>query len=144
MIIMTYKSSIFLVFTLGLLAGCTSPPTPAMEWSCRNITAEISCQEGICNVALDGDFTPMELTLDADGGLSLCAYSGCWSGKAEKVSTAGNYFSVIGLGLPWSGTDGAPADISATLNMKTMVATVLTDDYAHPMTCKVTYKNSKQ
>jgi len=134
---MTYKPSIFLVSILAVLTGCTSPPTPSMEWSCRNIAAEISCQEDSCDVALAGDFTPMELTLDADGGLSLCAYSGCWSGKAEKVSTAGNYFSVIGIGLPWSGTDGPPADISVMLNMETMVATLLTHDYAHPMICKV-------
>jgi len=118
-------------------AGCTSPPAPPMEWSCRNTNAEIACHEGTCSVALVGEFTPMELTLDEDGGVSLCAYSGCWSGKAENISTAGDYFSVIAIGLPWSGTDGPAADISATLNMKTMIATVLTDDYAHPMTCKL-------
>ncbi len=134
---MTYKLSILTISILAVLVGCTSPPTPSMEWSCRNITTEISCQEGICDVALTGDFTPMELTLDADGGLSLCAYSGCWSGRAEKVSTAGNYFSVIGIGLPWSGTNGTSADISVMLNMETMVATLLTHDYAHPMICKV-------
>jgi len=130
-----HKEYILTLCIVTLLAGCTSPPAPPMEWSCRNTVVEIFCQDGLCDVAMPGNFTPMELTLDEDGGISLCAYSGCWSGKAEKVSTAGNYFSVIGLGLPWSGTGGTPTDMSATLNMKTMVATLLTDDYAHPMTC---------
>lgn len=79
----------------------------------------------------------MELTFDTDGGMSLCAYSGCWNGKAEEVSTAGNYFGVIGQGFPWSGTDGAPTDMSITINRKTMIATLLTDDYAHPMICGI-------
>jgi len=130
-----YKFTILTVSIFAVLTGCTSPPSPPMEWSCRNTVAEISCQDGACDVAMPGDFTPMELTLDEDGGMSLCAYSGCWSGKAEKISTTGNYFYAVGLGLIWSGTKGAPEDISATLNMKTMVATVLTDSYAHPMVC---------
>jgi hypothetical protein len=78
----------------------------------------------------------MELTFDTNKGLSLCAYSGCWSGQAETISTAGHYFTVTGLNLPWSDTGGAPADISATLNMNTAIATLLTDEYAHPMTCE--------
>ncbi len=135
--IRSHKKYLISLSLVTILAGCTSPPTPPMQWSCRNTAVEISCQGDTCDVTQVGEFTPMELTLDADGGLSLCAYSGCWSGKAENISTAGNYFSVIGIGLPWSGTSGASADISATLNMKTMFATLLTDDYAHPMTCKV-------
>lgn len=119
------------------LIGCTSQPTPAMEWSCRNTFVEIACQGQDCTVALPDDYTPMELTFDSSGGISLCAYSGCWSGKAEKISTTGNYFSVIALALPWSGTDGAPSDISATINMETVMATIITSDFSHPMSCKV-------
>lgn len=120
----------------SLLTACTSPATPAMEWSCQNNDVEISCDQDGCDIATD-EFTPMDLTLDSDGKISLCAYSGCWTGEAAEISTAENYFTVIGTALPWSGTEAGTADISATLNMKTMVATVLTDEFAHPMTCKV-------
>lgn len=136
---MRHTYSIFTFSLLAALASCTSPPTPGMEWSCRNIDVEISCDGEGCDVATGDDFTPMDLTLDADGGMSLCAYSGCWSGKAIKTSTAGNYFTFIGVDLPWSGTNPDSADISATLNMKTMVATVLASDYAHPMTCNTSH-----
>lgn len=120
----------------AFLVGCASQPINAMEWSCRNMSVEISCQGQNCTVALPGDYTPMELTFDSSGGLSLCAYSGCWSGKAADISSAGNYFSITALGLPWSGKDGASADISATINTQTGIATLLTPDFAHPMSCK--------
>jgi hypothetical protein len=83
-----------------------------------------------------GEFTPMELTFDTDSRLSLCAYSGCWSGQADAISTTGHYVTVIGLNLPWSGADGVPTNISATLDMTTAIGTLLTDEYAHPMTCQ--------
>ncbi len=134
---MNYKLSVFTVSVLAVLVGCTSQPTPSAEWSCRNILTEIACSGTDCTLAPVGEFTPMELTFDTDGGMLLCAYSGCWNGSAVEISTAGNYFSVVGLAMPWSGTDAAPADISATINMKTMVAVVLTDDYAHPMICEI-------
>lgn len=135
--IRTYKKYIVSLCIVASLAGCTSRPLPALEWSCRNNDAEISCHEGNCVVTAPSEFTPMELTFSTDGKLSLCAYSGCWSGKTDKMLTAGNYFSVIGLALPWSGTAVSPADISVTINMKTNTATIQTSDYAQPMTCEV-------
>lgn len=132
---MSYKILAIMSLGLSFLTACTSQPIPSAQWTCRNVATEISCQGGECSLALEGEFTPMELTLDSDGAMSLCAYSGCWAGEAQKIATAGNYFTAIGLNLPWSGTTGGPADLSATINMKTMVATVLTDNYAHPMTC---------
>lgn len=130
------KTSALYMWTGTCLIGCTSQPLPAMEWSCQNSFAEIACQGQDCTVVLPSDYTPMELTFDSSGGISLCAYSGCWQGKAEEISATGNYFSVIAIGLAWSGTGGAPSDISATINMETAVATMITSDFAHPMQCK--------
>lgn len=132
------NASAFFILIFTSLIGCTSQPTPAMEWSCRNTFVEIACQAQDCTVTLPSDYTQMDLNFDSSGEISLCAYSGCWSGKAEKISTAGNYFSVTALGLPWSGTEGAASDISATINMETAMATILTSDFAHPMLCSVT------
>jgi hypothetical protein len=131
------KTSALLMLIYASLVSCTSSPTPAIEWSCRNPFVEIACQGQDCTVALPGDYTPMELTLDSFGGISLCAYSGCWSGKAEAISMTGNYFSVIALGLPWNGTVGAVSDISATINMETAIAIIITSDFAQPMSCEV-------
>ena len=136
---MTSKYFVAACCGIGLLTSCAPSSTPPTQWSCRNTAVEISCQGTDCTVAPPGEFTPMELTFDSNGKMSLCAYSGCWSGQADKVSTGGNMFTVIGLNLPWSGTDGAPAEISATINMKSALAFVLTDDYAHPMSCTAEY-----
>lgn len=133
---MNKSSALFMLICVSLIS-CTSQPTPAMEWSCRNNFAEIACQGQDCTVALPGDYTPMELTFDSSGEINLCAYSGCWEGKAEKISTTGNYFSVIALELPWNGTGGGASDISATINMETAIATIITSDFAHPMSCKI-------
>lgn len=132
---MTYKFLAIMSLSLSFLAACTSQPVPSAQWTCRNVATEISCLDGECTLALEGGFTPMELTLASDGEMSLCAYSGCWAGKGTEIITAGNYFTAIGLNLPWSGTTDGSADMSATINMKTMIATVLTAGYAHPMTC---------
>jgi len=135
-----YKSKIFTVPILALLAGCTSKPTPAGNWTCRNESTEISCDGKTCTVSLPGDFTPMSLRVDTQGNLSLCAYSGCWEGKASKTTIADDYFTASGTGLKRSGTTGGATDstgrLSVTIDMNTGTAILLAENYAHPMTCK--------
>ncbi len=134
--ISNHKERIISLCVIVLLAGCTSAPRPTVEWTCRNNDAEISCQGNSCDVAMPEEFTPMELTMDTNGGLSLCAYSGCWSGQANEFHFTGDYFSITGLEVPWSATEGAATDILTTINIKTGIATLLTNDFSHPMTCK--------
>ena len=118
------------------LSSATTPiPSSKETWSCRNLDVEITCKAENCDVVSAGNFTPMELTLDRSGELSLCAYSGCWSGAAETYITVGDYVSAIGLNLPWSGIEGKSINFSASINQKTKTAVILTDDYAHPMSC---------
>jgi len=134
--IKTHKFIVLAVPMLALLTGCTSQPTPAGSWTCRNTAAEISCQNDTCDVALPGDFTPMSLSADTQGNLSLCAYSGCWEGKASKTAIVDDYFTASSEGLIWSGTTGGTGRMSVTIDMKTGITTLLAENYAHPMICK--------
>ena len=134
-----HRFIIFTVSMLALLTGCTSQPTPAGSWACRNENTEISCGGKTCTVSLPGDFTPMSLSADTQGNLSLCAYSGCWEGKASTVTIADDYFTASGTELIWSGTTGGATSgagrMSVTIDMNTGTATLLAENYAHPMIC---------
>ena len=124
------------IVTAISLSACTSIPKPAGMWTCRNNDAEIGCEGKSCAVTLPPNFTPMSLTVNTDGSLSLCAYSGCWAGKAGKVTRSGQFLTFTGHSLVWSGTGGGSADVAATVNTQTGVATVLAEGYAQPMTCR--------
>lgn len=125
----------------GLLTGSllvmplVIAPAQADEWSCRNNNAEISCSETACEVTMPDGFTPMDLTLNTSGAVSLCAYSGCWTGQATSTLNVGHYLSSVALQLAWSGVSGSPGDVVATIDTRKKVATVLADGFAHPMTC---------
>ncbi len=120
----------------GLVAIVVSVASAAAEeWSCRNNNAEITCAKDACEVILPDAFTPAELTVNTDGAISLCAYSGCWAGPATSMLKTGRYLSAIGLELPWSAKAGTNTDIAVSIDTATRIATVLTGSYAHPMTC---------
>ena len=117
------------------LAVCATAPAMADDWSCRNESAEITCDAEKCTIAPPGEFTPAELTVGHQGALSYCAYSGCWSGSAASTLRSGRFLTVTGFQLEWSGTSGSPVDLAATIDTKLGRASVLTGDYAQPMTC---------
>ncbi len=133
-------------FSLVFLSACVphsnETKTPhvtdaslSQAWSCRNKDVEISCDSAACLVAQGSDFTPMDLTLSKTGEISLCAYSGCWEGQAKTITTEGQFLSLIGSNLLWSGSQEGTADMAITLNKASQTATLLMDSYAHPMTC---------
>lgn len=107
----------------------------AEEWTCRNDSVEISCDAKACDVTVPDGFTPMELTVKSGGAVSLCAYSGCWSGEATSLLRVGHYLTAVGMQLSWSGPTGSPGDVVATIDTKAKIATVLSGSFAHPMTC---------
>jgi hypothetical protein len=124
------------ILALGILLGSTS--ANAKQWVCSNQAAEISCGKTGCNVA-EG-FTPMSVGLDTKGKMSVCAYSGCWEGKASKIVKTGSYTTFYSNRLKWSqneGTGPSYIDASVTIDRRQSYATMLAAGYAHPMTCKL-------
>ncbi|HMB47402.1 MAG TPA: hypothetical protein VKN63_03910 [Afifellaceae bacterium] len=85
------------------------------------------------------DHTPMAVTIFLSGDMSFCAYSGCWQGSATDILATGQYLTVTGARLRWTGTGAASGESiagSATVDRKNRTATVMIAGFAHPMTCE--------
>lgn len=108
----------------------------AEEWHCKN-DIEVSCLDGSCKVIDDDGFTPMSINVTGTGAVSVCAYSGCWEGAAERVPTDG-YFIVVGHRLPFS-TNPDPRmaqDIILAIDKTDNVGLLKVDTFAQPLICE--------
>ena len=93
----------FLIVVLFLaITGCDQQPG-SWSWSCR-ATHDIQCSDGDCEVAGDMGLVPIEASFDASGGVSMCAYSGCWSGDGQ-VQVTRQFHSIVGENLRWNAPD---------------------------------------
>lgn len=68
-----------------LVAALAAAEVPR-AWHCRN-ELEVWCTADGCAAA--GEFTPMDIWADPKGGVSVCAYSGCWEGAARPRRVSG-------------------------------------------------------
>ncbi|USD36170.1 hypothetical protein [Ferrimonas sp. SCSIO 43195] len=106
----------------------------ADSWQCSN-DFESRCSSQGCSVATTADFTPLSVSLDDRGALSVCAYSGCWQGRGEVLATR-PYLVVVGLAIPWSAPGGDHgSDMVLTLNPKTGVAMLQNEVFDQPLVC---------
>lgn len=104
-------------------------------WQCRN-PVEISCADGACIAAPADAFTPMAISADADGRVSICAYSGCWEARAKPVRKRGRLFYVADA-APFS-TSQDPAmrtDITLAIDTRTGEGFVMASGFANPLMC---------
>ncbi|MFT5114021.1 MAG: hypothetical protein ACI8P9_003354 [Parasphingorhabdus sp.] len=134
------------------VSGCSLLPAKAkqvlfskghapLSYSCAN-DLEIQCDSKGC-AAEDEAFTPMSVTFDNGGSLSVCAYSGCYEGKA-KVWQKANFLSLHGEGLAFS-TAGNEADegtdIAITIDLEDSIAMLKLGAFTHPLICKPASNN---
>ena len=113
----------------------TVQPAAAQTWNCRNTAVEISCIDGTCKIA--GNHTPMDVSLTMSGQMKVCAYSGCWQGKANTVLASGHYLTFTGDDLKWShGSKTSGAQGAVTIDTSNKTATIMIENFAHPMSCK--------
>ena len=54
-------------------------------------------------------YTKLYESIDTNGSLSVCAYSGCWEGKGDAMES-GHHLLVSGTKLQWTGTNPGTAD----------------------------------
>jgi len=104
-------------------------------WHCRNEAVEVSCNAGKCEVSKD--FTPLDVTVDSETGLTVCAYSGCWEGKLTSMLASQNHLTVQADDMKWSTSvdkKGIPG--SVTIDRKSGTGTVLASSFAVPVTCR--------
>jgi hypothetical protein len=111
-----------------------SVESPTESWQCRN-DLEISCDAKDCEMSQD--FTPMSVSFDDTGSISVCAYSGCSEGIAT-ISRGESFIVLTGHDLPFSTSPARaqnPSDIAIILDTRDQVAILKTSSFAHPLHC---------
>jgi hypothetical protein len=122
-----------LILILSIL-GVTSPKTET--WQCRN-DVQIVCTGGKCEAETKDAFTPMSVSFDDTGMMSVCAYTGCWEGTGE-VSKKNNFMMLSGENLKFSTSDSKDMyeHIAITLDRRDNVAMLKAGEFAHPLLCE--------
>lgn len=119
---------------VAALLGASREGLPPDAWRCRN-QVEVWCAADGCAATRPDEFTPMDISAKADGDLSICAYSGCWTGRA-KVARAGGRWLWAGDGFAFSSSpDGEKADVTLMIVAREGVGFVRAGGLATPVLC---------
>ena len=134
---------------LLLFIACLERPTPdppvvaaspgrsSESWQCSN-DLEVRCGEGRCEAEAGDGFTPMSVSADDSGAMSVCAYSGCWEGSGEVVQSE-EFLVLIGHDLEFStsrDSESAQENIVIVIDRTDGVATLKAGEFAHPLLCE--------
>lgn len=120
---------------LALLTASTAS-VPPDRWSCAN-NIEVWCEAGDCSTKPADETTPMSISAYRDGAISVCAYTGCWEGKATVAEKDGR--------ILWTGDnfafstqpDGAfKADITLLIVEKDGAGFIRAGAIATPLFCE--------
>lgn len=112
-----------------------SSTAPTARWQCRN-DLEISCDTEHCETS--DSFTPMSVTVDDAGSMSVCAYTGCWEGTGTVVQSE-RFVVLTGHDLPFSTAPDAAesqADIVIAIDKQDHVAILKAGSFAQPLLCE--------
>jgi len=129
----------FIVLLMVLRASVSEVPSeipidPAM-WQCRN-QVEVWCSADGCAASEPDGFTPMDINAKRTGDLSVCAYTGCWEGKATVTAVDGHVLWTA-KALGFSGNPKASgAAITLLVNQKDGVGFVQAGGLATPVLCE--------
>lgn len=119
----------------ALLLGASRREVPPAEFACRN-QIEVWCEEGQCAARPAGEMTPMDIRASLKGDIAVCAYSGCWTGKA-RVSMADGRILWTAERLPFSTSDAPESAAGVTLLIVPSdgVGFVRAAGFATPLSC---------
>src|SRR5690606_21193286 len=120
-----------------LALGMACAHAQAETWRCFN-DVEVACTWDGCSIAADGGFTPMDLAFSSEGGVSLCAYTGCWDGSGDVVARL-PFLVIAARQLPWSDPHGGPdreRDVLIAFDPSDRVALVKAGAWALPLHCR--------
>ena len=123
-----------LMLLLAALASSSKSEIPPDAWDCAN-EIEVWCSVDSCDAKSAEETTPMSITARRDGEFSVCAYTGCWEGKATVTDHAGRLMWV-GDGAAFSTRpDGFVADVTLLIIEKDGVGFVRAGGIASPLLC---------
>ncbi len=105
----------------------------AESWQCKN-DFEVRCADGKCETETASGFTPMSVTFDDSGMMSVCAYSGCWEGTG-KVFRSEDFLTLAGHNLKFSTSPENTENIAISLDLKDRIAVLKAGAFAQPLIC---------
>jgi hypothetical protein len=108
----------------------------ASSYRCRNNEVEIGCSGGKC--VPSSSFTPMDIhLLGRSGRLSVCAYSGCWTGSAKVVRGTNGYVMAFGSRLRANSSTLGPESAALMLDVSSNFGTIMFLGYINPVSCEI-------
>lgn len=124
-----------LEIVFAAMLGASREGLPPDAWRCRN-QVEVWCAADGCAATGPDEFTPMDISAEASGDLSVCAYTGCWSGKAKVARAAGRWLWA-GDGFAFSSsTDREKTDVTLVIIAREGVGFVRAGGLATPVLCE--------
>lgn len=125
-----------MAFALIVLLAFLPANTVADTWNCTN-TIEIRCDSDGCEAEKNDAFTPMSVSFNETGKMSVCAYSGCWEGSGE-VFKDGDFLVLTGTNLKFStaSDDSMNQNILIALDKDDNIAVLKAGGFSHPLVCK--------
>ncbi|MEL7487299.1 MAG: hypothetical protein AAGJ87_08810 [Pseudomonadota bacterium] len=121
---------------LAALVRASTAGTPPDVWICDN-QIEVWCVADGCDVRDQDETTPLSVTADRAGALSVCAYSGCWDASAAVAASAGRILWTAEdapFSSPSSGASGT--DLTVLIVEKEGVGFVRAGGLATPLLCQ--------
>ena len=106
----------------------------AEQWRCKN-EVEISCSEQSCTV--NSDFTAMDITVEANGQISVCAYTGCWEGEV-KVTNNHSVMTMTVEQAEWktAGETSQRDDLVLVIDQSDQIGFIKVTGFAQPLLCQ--------
>jgi hypothetical protein len=128
------RAESMLEIALAALLGASREGLPPDAWRCRNQVEVWFAADG-CAATNPDEFTPMDISAKADGALSVCAYSGCWTGKATVARASGRWLWA-GDGFAFStASDAEKTDVTLVIVARDGVGFVRAGGLATPVLC---------
>ena len=118
----------------ALIAAAMLAAAEAPAWRCRN-DVEVTCAEGKCQASAPGEFTPLDITARASGGLTVCAYSGCWTSNTRATVRA-NRALWTAENAAWSGGPEENARVTLLIDRFDGAGFVRVASFATPLVCR--------
>ena len=124
----------FILLAAALLSASRTELPPDV-WACTN-QVEVWCTVDSCAAKKAEETTPLSVSMRRDGDFSVCAYTGCWEGKAHVADLAGRLVWAADAAQFSSKPEGGfEADVSILMVEKDGVGFVRVGGLATPLLC---------
>lgn len=123
-----YFSAILLIW------GCTTAAYAQNRYQCSNPLSETSCVDQNCAVKTES-FTPFSIMVETNHELSICAYSGCWNGKAHYTQRSPFHIYKTTM-MKWNDRNKEPVPFVLVIDPQKQLGTLLGEGFILALQCQ--------